>query len=410
MKISISRLLLSLGTLSLALSGCGDSGTGTGTSATVSTGTVAKVVSRTTGGQLTVNGTDYITVGAAVTINGSLATPVDLKPGMQATISGAINGSSGTAATIEVESELEGMVEQVDTAANRFVLLGRTVTVNDQTQFEGVTSLSGISVGQTVEVYGLPDASGLVVASRIEVKNYADMQQLSGAVLGLDPVAKRFSIRSIVIDYSSARLPAEPLANELNVKVHGTYANGVFTATSVRIRHMHHTNGRIELEGLVTSHDSATGSFTINGQKVQITASTVFTHGTAADIVSGIKVEIEGEIANGILFAKKIEIDHEHGSPVVTSPTTPPLTPPVTPPVTPPATPPVTPPTALPGKSVYDANCAGCHRLGSYDAAGSAPNLSGKGGVIPGKLAGGHMGMGLSPQQITDLSAFANAN
>lgn len=84
--------------------------------------------------------------------------------------------------------------------------------------------------------------------------------------------------------------------------------------------------------------------------------------------------------------------------------------------VTPAPTPTPTPapvPAPLPGKAVYDGFCAGCHSLGSYDAAGS-PNLSSKGALVNGKFptagVAGHKGITLSVTQRTDVSAFLNAN
>ena len=82
-----------------------------------------------------------------------------------------------------------------------------------------------------------------------------------------------------------------------------------------------------------------------------------------------------------------------------------------------PATPNPTPnptPTPTTGQAVYDTNCAGCHLLGTYDAAGSAPNLSGKGSLVTSKFptagAAGHKGITLTATQISDVQAFLNAN
>jgi mono/diheme cytochrome c family protein len=60
----------------------------------------------------------------------------------------------------------------------------------------------------------------------------------------------------------------------------------------------------------------------------------------------------------------------------------------------------------LPGKVLYDVTCSECHRLGTYDSAGLAPNLSGKTGMIVGKIGSAHKGISLNAQQITDLVSF----
>ena len=70
-------------------------------------------------------------------------------------------------------------------------------------------------------------------------------------------------------------------------------------------------------------------------------------------------------------------------------------------------------PTVDPGKTVYDTQCSGCHRLGSYDASGSAPNLSGAGSKISGKYTAGvsgHKGKTLTATEIANLKTFVNAH
>jgi len=70
-------------------------------------------------------------------------------------------------------------------------------------------------------------------------------------------------------------------------------------------------------------------------------------------------------------------------------------------------------PTPTTGKAVYDANCAGCHRLGTYDSSGSAPNLSGDGSELSGEYTAGvrgHQGITLSATEISNLRTFLDAN
>jgi hypothetical protein len=393
--------------LALALGGCGSSGGAPGASSAatpgVSIGTVAKSVSSPSGQQITVNKVTFTTANSSVTLNGDPAAGADVKPGMQATISGSVDGMNGSAVTIEIEGELEGLVEQITSGAGSMVVLGHTVLVNDQTVFEGASGLGALSVGQMVEVHGLRDATGIVEATRVEVTVSSRAHYVTGPISNLDTVTKTFSIRTISVDYTKARMPLQPLVNGQTVKVKGLYTNGELTATSIRVRHVHLEQGHAELEGLIADYDAAAGTFTLRGQPVQLTLTTSYSHGAASELANGVKVEVKGNAVNGILLARKIEVEGDHGLPVL-----PPVTPPA--PVIPPT--PVTPPTptTLSGKAIYDTNCAGCHILGTYDSSGSAPNLSGKGSLIPGKIIGGHKGISLSSQLLTALATFVNAN
>jgi mono/diheme cytochrome c family protein len=78
------------------------------------------------------------------------------------------------------------------------------------------------------------------------------------------------------------------------------------------------------------------------------------------------------------------------------------------------STPPPTPdPTPVTGQTVYDNNCASCHRLGTYDTSGSAPNLSRYGSDVSEKYTpgvSGHRGITLTATELSSLSAFLNAH
>jgi mono/diheme cytochrome c family protein len=61
------------------------------------------------------------------------------------------------------------------------------------------------------------------------------------------------------------------------------------------------------------------------------------------------------------------------------------------------------------GATVYNSYCASCHRLGTYDTTGSAPDLLGKGSAVGGKYtaaASGHKGITLTAADINDLKSF----
>ncbi|HKJ05129.1 MAG TPA: CxxxxCH/CxxCH domain-containing protein [Geopsychrobacteraceae bacterium] len=62
------------------------------------------------------------------------------------------------------------------------------------------------------------------------------------------------------------------------------------------------------------------------------------------------------------------------------------------------------------GQALYDTQCAGCHKLGAYDASGSATDLGGREALVTGKLNMGHMGTTLSTAEITALVDWVSLN
>jgi mono/diheme cytochrome c family protein len=71
-------------------------------------------------------------------------------------------------------------------------------------------------------------------------------------------------------------------------------------------------------------------------------------------------------------------------------------------------------PPAVDAAALYSASCSGCHRLGTVDTMGGAPNLSGAGNMMGTKFptpgAAGHKGFVLTAEQIAALSDYFNAN
>ncbi len=60
------------------------------------------------------------------------------------------------------------------------------------------------------------------------------------------------------------------------------------------------------------------------------------------------------------------------------------------------------------GQQIYDNQCAGCHKLGTYDTSGSAPDLLGQGSLVSGKFTSAHYGITLSSTDISNVAAFLN--
>ena len=176
-------------------------------------------------------------------------------------------------------------------------------------------------MGDRIEVHGFAGAAtGTATATRIEKADAADTEiEVTGKVTALDATAKRFTIGTQVVDYSTATLvglaASGPADGEL-VEVKGTslLADGALKATRVKredggLKGAKGDSG--ELSGAVTSFVSAT-DFVVNGQKVTTTSSTIYVGGTSADLKADVKLEVEGKLdTSGNLVADKIIFKRE---------------------------------------------------------------------------------------------------
>jgi len=288
-----------------ALASCGG-GTG-GAGVTGSFGTI------TAFGSVFVNGVEFSTSGATIVLDDNPATESNLRVGMVVTVSGPRSGS-GSATRIEVDDAVKGFVEaKLD--ANHWTVMGQTVLVDDQTRFENNVQPG---VGDFAEVHGLVVASGTISGSFIEKKNASFPPfEVKGLVKNHNDAAKTFDIGALTVNYNSATIrdmpnPAGNAWNGLLVEAKGntcatTPVCGTLTANKVEPNGPQMQDAdEFEIEGFVTKINSPT-DFVVGNQRVVTTASTLFEGGVAGDIAIGVKLEVEGVLAGGVLTASKVE-------------------------------------------------------------------------------------------------------
>ena len=270
-------------------------------------------------GSVIVNGVRYSTTGATITIDGQPGTEAQLRVGQVVRVEGTVdaNGTTGVASSISFDDDVEGVVQSIDRAAARFVVLGQTVQVGPATSFDDSIvprSLDGLQVGDRVEVSGLVGADGVIAATRIESSAATGAVEVKGTASAVDTAARRFTINGLTVDYSTATLEGfaggQPANGDL-VEAHGTVnGSGVLVATRLERRSASlagTTDDDADLEGLVTRFVTAT-DFDVAGQRVTTTAATRYEGGTAANLALDVNVEVEGGFdAGGRIVATRIE-------------------------------------------------------------------------------------------------------
>jgi hypothetical protein len=308
--------------------GGGSAGNGVGGTGAVASGTVSAI------GSVLVNGVKFSCVGANVanddgTIDqgaGDNCVAANgrglLQRGMQVTVTGSIddNGTSGTATSVAIRSEVTGPIRagSINKTENTFVVLGKTVKVDEDTLFDindsnttGTGGLDRISEGMFVEVHGLPDGAGAIQATRVEDKAGIGINQgkveIKGVVATVSSGTNSFTIGGIAINIGTFTLPTVGAC----VEIHGTLdGSGNITLTRAA-KGDDDCNGfssssasKAEVEGIVNGFQSAS-DFKVGNQKVTTDANTVYRGGIVDDIADGLKVEVEGPITNGVLLARK---------------------------------------------------------------------------------------------------------
>ncbi|MEZ5531125.1 MAG: DUF5666 domain-containing protein [Steroidobacteraceae bacterium] len=320
-KTSLARLSVGLATTLLVACGGGDPGNGTpviggiqGSGRMVSIGTITGF------GSIFVNGVEFATSTAQITLDGRAGTEADLRIGQVVTVQGTVNanGTAGTATRVTFDNDVEGPVTQLDVAAGTFVVLGQTIRVTGSTHFDASIVPSRIeglaSAGIVVEVSGFVNAAGEITATRIERKAAGGELDVKGAVQALDTAARTFRINALTVDYATATVSGT-LENGRVVEAEGAQldAAGVLIATSVEVKSGigAAADDDVELEGLITRFVS-NADFDVSGQRVTTTTSTEFDL-QGATLGVDVRVEVEGRLdANGVLVAREVEVEPDN--------------------------------------------------------------------------------------------------
>jgi len=310
------------------LSACG--GSGGGTASTTGSSTVGVI---TGFGSIYMNGVEYETGSASVSVDGKQSAEGSLGVGDVCTLTSTVNadGVTGTATAVSCADELEGYVLDVSNLGTGTIdVMGQTVKVTLDTVYQddaGIAATIGdLAANDIVEVHGFSDGLGTILATRIETKNAAEDVELKGLVANLD--ATTFTIGTLIIDYSAANVEVS-LVDGLYVEVKTNLAlvdNSPATgytmlASKVELeeggdKEVHGDEGdEIEMQGMISDIDLTAGTFRFNGQLVDIASLETdddFDPGSLAGL-EGQMIKVEGYInIAGDFVIKKIE--QEHGS------------------------------------------------------------------------------------------------
>jgi hypothetical protein len=293
-------------------SGVGSGGTGVSTADATGVGSVGGI------GSIILNGVRYNTDAATV----SLEDTSELQIGMSVRIAGKIDSAftAATAQQVVSAAELRGAVSAINLAGGSFVVMGTTVTTDNATVWSGVTSLNQLPAGAVVQVWGLPSEPGSLRATRVELNPASVEPLVTGFVQNLDRLRQSFTLGQFEVKYGgavfSSGIDASTFTEGTIVRVRGIAAPvaGVFNATKVQSWYAIPTQNTaaVQLAGVVTSYTSLNAQFKVLGTAIDASNAQI-TGGLPTSIGNGVKVEVDGFMANGVLVAKKLRIRNVPG-------------------------------------------------------------------------------------------------
>jgi hypothetical protein len=321
MKIRRSFVLLLLTTLLVACGGGalqlatgGIGGTG------ISTGSI------TAFGSIFVNGVEYDISQASLIRDGVPASSGqnEYQIGEYVTVKGTVNadGVTGTATEVVFNNELEGPVTLASTDGLSIEIMGQTVHTNLLTVFHGFTQLQAVLVGDSIEVSGIRDAQGHILASSLTLKPPTSMLEIYGTAQQVDMSSQTFRIGNLTVNYAGAALIGDVPVNGqyLEVKSVQDLQAGVLIASEVKQEQQYQVfaeGNKVELEGVI-SYFVSPASFVVNGQAITTNAQTVFEDSAASNLSLNALVEVDGTVnAQGVVVADEVSIRNSSGNQLV---------------------------------------------------------------------------------------------
>ena len=231
-------------------------------------------------GSVFVDGAEYATTSATVTLDGVTVAESALLPGQLVVVTGTpgSGGTAGTATSVVATTSLVGPVTAVDLAAHTLTVLSQTVQITGDTSVgAGIapTEVGGLPYGQVLAIDGYRTASGFI-ASRLDPALGVVSARITGRVSALLGATQTFSIGGTVVSYGAVTggVPAG-LADGAFVVVTGT-VGGAATLNAQQLRVQPEATAGASgsagiLHGAVTRYGSAT-DFDVAGQPVSSSA------------------------------------------------------------------------------------------------------------------------------------------
>ena len=293
----------------------GIEGTGPAQVAAVSSGPISRF------GSIFVNGVEFDTSQASISIDGQSATTGQLSVGDVVEVQGSIasGGTTGTATSVDYRTLVQGPISSVDAAGSSVTVLGQTVQIGPQTSIGaeagGTPGFASLLPGTLVEVSGFPGAGAAVAATRVEIQTQVSDFELTGVVSAVDSSTLQVVVNGEAVDFSGAQFAGFPggaglqVGDRIQVSIPaGPVATPLLATRITLLPALSAASGaqgavQGEVDGYVSSSE-----FQVADTPISTDAQTQYQNGTAADLAAGVEISVQGSFdASGTLVAATVQ-------------------------------------------------------------------------------------------------------
>ncbi len=200
-------------------------------------------------GSICVNGIEiHYSDSTPVSINGETGKVELLAIGQVVSVNVIGTGNEVQAQDINVINVVAGPITDIETASNRVTVLGQQVQLSAKTQFSAgttaVTDIQNLQKGNFIQVSGLREADGNIIASRVEKTVEQNIVHIRGTAT--DVTAGRFKVGNMTIETKDHRFVNEGQ----EITVNGEIVDGKIIAKNLVIPTLK-DNQRLNIEGYV---------------------------------------------------------------------------------------------------------------------------------------------------------------
>jgi hypothetical protein len=275
-------------------SGIGGTGQKTDNQATVIIGTITGF------GSICVNGIEiHFDRSTSVKINGEATNTDQLALGqvVSATVLGT--GNEVLAQDIEVMNVVAGPIAEIDPELNRVTVLGQHIQLLEKTQYAPVNAdITNFQKGDFIQVSGLRQADGEIVASRIDLSSDKDIVHISGTATNVTSTG--FMIGGMSFDSQGPPITKEGQ----EISVIGQIVTEKIVAKQITVPTIA-DNRRLNLEGFVTTDVRDSGEVHIKIGHIAVEATEHI-----KDLLTTLSLE-QSVIIDGTMNTKHaIEVDY----------------------------------------------------------------------------------------------------